>query len=81
MDTPYPDAPWPNPRFNENRSRFPAEELWKYAGQHVAWTMDGTQLLAGDVSLDELYRKLDEAGIDSQRVVFDYAEPPDMGSL
>jgi hypothetical protein len=81
MSTQYPEVPWPDQRFEENQSRFPVEELWKYAGQHVAWSMDGTRLLAGAVSLNDLIRQLHEAGIDPQRVVFDYVDPPDKGFL
>jgi hypothetical protein len=31
--------------YNENRRKFPAEELWKHAGQHVAFSLDGTRSL------------------------------------
>ncbi len=32
-----------------NRNQFPHEELAKYVGQHVAWSPDGTKILASDV--------------------------------
>jgi hypothetical protein len=47
MASQFPHVPWPDPDFDRNNTRFPVEELWKYAGQHVAWSWDGTQLLAG----------------------------------
>ena len=35
-------------QFIRNRNAFPAEELGRYIGQHVAWSPDGTQILASD---------------------------------
>jgi hypothetical protein len=40
-----------------NRLRFPLDELAKYAGMYVAWSPDGTKIIASDK--DE--RKLDAA--------------------
>ncbi|MGL4549880.1 MAG: hypothetical protein ACRC33_01730 [Gemmataceae bacterium] len=81
MSPRFPDVPWPDPRFGENNARFPAEELWEHAGRHVAWSWDGTRLLASAELLEDLYLKLRELGIDPQRVVFDYVDPPDRGFL
>ena len=40
------DIPWVDgAKFNDNVNRFPEEELSKYWGQHVAWNLDGTQIL------------------------------------
>ena len=35
-------------QFVKNRNAFPADELSRYAGQHVAWSPDGTLILAVD---------------------------------
>jgi hypothetical protein len=35
-------------QFVRNRNAFPAEELNRYCGQHVAWSPDGTRILASD---------------------------------
>jgi hypothetical protein len=35
-------------RFLTNRSWFPLEELARYAGQYIAWSPDGTEVLASD---------------------------------
>jgi hypothetical protein len=34
--------------FRRNQSRFPPVELAKYNGQYVAWSPDGTAILAAD---------------------------------
>jgi hypothetical protein len=34
--------------FRRNQSRFPRAELEKYNGQYVAWSADGTAILAAD---------------------------------
>ena len=34
--------------FRRNQSRFPRAELEKYNGQYVAWSPDGTRILAAD---------------------------------
>jgi hypothetical protein len=78
MDKPTNLDGWPDPQFLENRNKFPTEELWKYAGQHVAWSWDGTRILASAPDEAQLYRKMAEAGIDPQRVVLDYVDDPDV---
>src|SRR4051794_10408609 len=35
-------------QFLTNRAQFPPEELAKYAGKYVAWSPDGTQIVASD---------------------------------
>ena len=35
-------------QFVQNRNEFSADELDRYAGQHVAWSADGTRILASD---------------------------------
>jgi len=35
-------------QFVKNRNAFPAGELDRYSGQHVAWSPDGTRILASD---------------------------------
>ena len=32
-------------QFVRNRNAFPADELGRYSGQHVAWSPDGTRIL------------------------------------
>ena len=75
------DYGWPNPNFLANRAKFPVEELVKYVGQEVAWSWDGTRILASAPTPDELHRKLLEAGINPQHVVTGYVEHPDVSYL
>lgn len=63
--------------FNDNVNKYPAEELAKYAGQRVAWSLDGTQILASGADDAEVDTQLRSAGIDPSRVVHDFVEPMD----
>ena len=73
--------PWTDPRFLENQRRFPVEELARYKGQHIAWSWDGSQILAGDPDRRALAQKLREAGIDPLQVIHDYVEDPNLSYL
>ena len=75
-----PPFPWPE-HFAENRDKFPTEELWKLIRHHIAWSWDGTHILAAARTEKELYQKLDESGIDISRVVFDYVDDPDVSLI
>jgi hypothetical protein len=45
-----------------NRQAFPAEELAMYAGKYVAWSPDGTRIIAADEDLRRLDSKVKDAG-------------------
>jgi hypothetical protein len=74
------NVPWLDPTFLENQRKFPADERQRYAGQHIAWSWDGTRILAGDLDRRALDEKLCAAGIDPGRVVHDYVEDADVSS-
>jgi hypothetical protein len=63
--------------FCTNRNRFPPDELEKYAGLRVAWSLDGTQILASGVDDSEVDRNLRAAGLDPEYVVHSYVYRPD----
>jgi hypothetical protein len=69
-----PDDSWLGPEFFANRPKFPEEELLKYAGQHVAFSWDGTRILAADPDEKTLFDKVLAAGLDLSRVVFEYVD-------
>src|SRR5262249_60035714 len=75
------DIPWVGKEFIENVRKFPQDELMRYAGQHIAWSLDGARILASDPDRATLYRKLDEAGIDSALAVIDWGDWADKAIL
>ncbi|MBL8800247.1 MAG: hypothetical protein JNM56_40575 [Planctomycetia bacterium] len=76
MSAKVKDAAWVDSNlFNENRSKFPADELLCLVGQWAAWNLDGTALLAHAEDLVELDRKLKQLGIDPAQVVHECLPP------
>jgi hypothetical protein len=72
-----PPAPWPDPDFERNRARVPLSELQRWADRHVAWSWDGTRIIAGAETLAALIAELHRTGVDPSAVVFDYIDAPD----
>jgi hypothetical protein len=67
--------------FSENRSKFPPEELARFSGQYVAWSPDGTRILASGADADAVENKLIAAGINLSAVVLGFVDPLDEGFL
>jgi hypothetical protein len=63
--------------FIKNRAQFPAEELWKYAGKYVAWSPDGTRILASDDEHLPLDATIRAAGYNPAEVLITFVPPPD----
>lgn len=63
--------------YDTNRARIPREELQRYAGQWVAFSMDGSRILAGAESLPELENRLAKSGDDPERVALERIEGED----
>jgi hypothetical protein len=63
--------------FIRNRSRFPVEELALYAGKYVAWSADGTRILASDKDQVRLDQALQVAGHDTAEVLVSFMPHPD----
>jgi hypothetical protein len=61
----------------ENRFAFPEEELQKYYGKHVAWNLDGTQIVASGGDDLEVFNAVRAAGNPTDQVVFSYVPFPD----
>lgn len=55
--------------FQKNRQQFPAEELAKYAGKYVAWSPDGTRIIASDHDELRLTNKVRADGLDSAEIL------------
>src|SRR5437879_9276417 len=67
--------------FNKNLNKQPAELFIHHAGQFAAWSLDGTRLIETAPSREELFGKLDAAGIFLDEVVQGYIDPPDESQL
>ena len=65
--------------FNINRNKVPLTELQKYAGQWVAWSADGTRILASHPTMPGLCDLLDKQGIDSMSVVLSEIHADEVG--
>ena len=55
--------------FRRNQSQFPREELEKYNGKYVAWSEDGTAILAADSDPMKLHVWLQAAGYDTAEIL------------
>jgi hypothetical protein len=64
-------------RFLTNRSRFPLEELARYAGQYIAWSPDGTNVLASDADPARVIDRVKALGYDLGETVISYIPPDD----
>jgi hypothetical protein len=67
------DGLWVNSNLaTENFNKFPREELLKYAGLYVAFSLDGSAILASGASEMAMEERLRELGIDPGRVIGTY---------
>jgi hypothetical protein len=78
---PVPDGWIDTVTFNRNRDLFPQEELQTYWGRHVAWSLDGTRILADGATHAEMYRRLQELGIDPCSTVDDFIHDPNVSYI
>ncbi len=70
-DSPFP---WLEREFFENQEKVKPEDMVPYAGQHIAWSWDGSHIVASDPDSVELRRKVEEAAYDPHRVVYAYVD-------
>ncbi|HEY7156052.1 MAG TPA: hypothetical protein VH575_18960 [Gemmataceae bacterium] len=61
--------------YRENRSKFMPADLLPYAEEWVAWNLDASRIVAHHRDALELWRMLDEAGIDSESVNLEWIPP------
>lgn len=72
--TTRPDDSWLDKTFFDNQAKIPPEDLLPYAGRHIAWSWDGSRILDSADELEQLMEKLEAAGLNIHRVVFDYVD-------
>lgn len=59
----------------ENRAKFLPEDLLPYADQWVAWSADGSNIVAHHPDLTEVARQVAALGLEREDVVFDHLPP------
>jgi hypothetical protein len=64
-------------QLNRNRNNFPAEELQKYAGRYVAWSPDGTRIIADADDLGALCDAVDASPYDPADCLMEPIFDPD----
>jgi hypothetical protein len=57
--------------FQENWRKIPSEQLLPYAGQYVAFSADGTRVVAWGPDYDAVEAQLNSLGLDGSEVVWD----------
>ena len=63
--------------FHDNWCQIPAEQLAPYYGQYVAWSPDGTRILAWGATEAEMEQHLIALGIAPSQVVGEFIEHPE----
>ena len=60
-----------------NRAQLPASELARYFGKEVAWSLDGTRIIASGDDPRQVCAAIQQAGLRSDDVVLSYVPFPD----
>lgn len=60
-----------------NRSQLPTVELARHYGKEVAWSLDGTQIIASGDDPRDVCAAVQKAGLKSDEVVLAYVPFPD----
>jgi hypothetical protein len=63
--------------FWDKRAQFPPEELAKYRGQWVAFSADGSRIVANAATLEALEDRLEAAGEDAQLLMLEGVPGPE----
>jgi hypothetical protein len=63
--------------FRRQRDLFPEDQLRPYWGKAVAWSMDGTRIVASGDTWEALGTELDRLGVSVSTVFHEYIAHPD----
>jgi hypothetical protein len=63
-----------------NRAKFTAQQLAPYQGQWIAWSNDGSRIVAHHEDLLEVARQVENSGLNSDDVVLDLQPPTEADS-
>ena len=58
-----------------NRAKYKPEDLLPYADQWVAWSADGSRIVAHHAELAEVARQVAALGLEREDVIFDHLPP------
>ena len=72
-----PSRAVPFSEFEQNRQKYTIDELRKYQGKWVAFSADGSRVLASDEDLIEVNRSLIAAGHDPQQAPLEFIDLDD----
>lgn len=61
--------------YDENRAKYPCEELLKYAGEWLAFSPDGTHILAHGKDLMEVRASMKASGLNPSNAVWSQLPP------
>jgi hypothetical protein len=64
-----------------NRNQFSRDELMRHAGKYVAWSPDGTRILASAEELAQVAATVKGLGFDSAEVVLGFVPATDAAFL
>ena len=68
------DDSWLPPEYYENQRNFPLEELAKYRGLYIAFSWDGSRIVASGQSEPEVWDNVVATGLNPHRVVYSYVD-------
>jgi hypothetical protein len=67
--------------FNRNQALFPEDELAKYWGRHVAWSLDGTRIVADGATFEDVIRRLKDLAVEPGTTVSSFVHDPDVSYI